>query len=309
MRRFTVSALRPPELTDIPPRDQAVKIMIRHWEKHLDMILPDRPDLIAVHECCDRFPSMPLQDRLDYYRERGDRVLKFFRRKAVDNHCAIAYSAVRDMPDGTRRNSTILIGRDGREEALYDKNYPMVEETRYQNILPGEKETVAETEVGRLGFAICFDLNFEELLNRYIAAKPRLMLFCSMFHGGLLQSLWAYRCRCWFLGAVQNNQCTLLNPLGYQVAYSGNFEPYLVASVNTDYEVVHWDCNSEKLLRMKQKYGPQVKITDPGYLGSVLVTSETPEHTAAEIIDEFQIERLDDYYIRATQSRQQALQL
>lgn len=305
MRRFTVAALRPPERLDTPPPAQAIKIMMQHWDKAFDYVLPDQPDLIALHECCDRFHSMELDARFEYYRERGEQMLEFFRKKAVDNHCAIAYSYVRDIPDGTRRNSTVLIGRNGTIEAVYDKNYPMVEETLEQKILPGKTEVVADTEFGKTGFAICFDLNFQELLERYVVRKPELMLFCSMFHGGQLQNQWAYRCRSWFLGAIYNNQCTLVNPLGTQVAYSGNFEPYLVSSINTDYEVVHWDSNGEKLMSAKKKYGKKITITDPGYLGSVLVTSETPDRTAAEIIDEFRIERLDDYYARAALSRQQ----
>lgn len=298
MRRFTVSVLGPMPPQEIPPKEESVRLMKKHWEYNLDLVLPGKPDLIVLHECCDRFPNMAMADRLEYYHEHGAEVLEYFRRKAIDNHCVIAYSAVRELPDGTRRNSTQLIGRDGRNLAVYDKNFPMIEETLQQGVLPGEAETVAETEFGKVGFAICFDLNFTDLLDRYASRKPNLLLFCSMYHGGLMQSYWAYRCRSWFAGAIARNECTILNPLGYKVASSTNYHPFATAAVNTDYEVVHLDNNRVKLLQARKKYGAKINVFDPGHLGSVLITSETPEITAAQVVEEFQIERLDDYFQR-----------
>ena len=295
-------------MEEIPPRQEAVRIMKKHWEGYLDQVLPNQPDLIVLHECCDRFPNMPMADRLQYYHEHGPEIADFFRRKAADNHCFIAYSAVRELPDGTRRNSTRLFDRDGKDAAIYDKNYTMIEETEQQGILPGKTETVAETEFGKVGFAICFDLNFTELLDRYAARKPNLMLFCSMYHGGLMESYWAYRCRSWFVGAVSRNECAVLNPLGHLAARSTNYFPTVTAEVNTDYEVVHLDRNWGKLQQARKKYGRKINIFDPGRLGSVLITSETQEITAAQVVDEFGIERLDDYFQQVMQFRKKEIE-
>ena len=54
---------------------------------------------------------------------------------------------------------------------------------------------------------------------------------------------------------------------------------------------------------MKKKYGPDVKITDPGYLGAVLVSSEHETINVDEMIKEFQIELLDDYFKRSLEYR------
>jgi len=303
MRRFTVSALGPLPPQEIPSPGDSARLMKRHWEHWFDQILPDRPDLVVLHECCDRFPAMPMADRLKYYHEHGAEILDFFRKKAADNNCAVACSAVREMPDGTRRNSTQLIGRDGKILAVYDKNYPVIQEMELQNILPGRTETVAETEFGKVGFAICFDLNFTELLERYAAKEPGLLLFSSMYHGGLMQSYWACRCRSWFVGAVANNECTILDPLGHKVACSTNYHPFATAQINTDFQVVHLDNNRDKLLQARKKYGRKISAFDPGRLGSVLLTSETCEFSAAQVVDEFRIERLADYFRRSAGAR------
>lgn len=298
MRRFTVSALGPAPQQIIPPRAEAVGMMKDFWEKQLDQVLPEHPDLIVLHECCDRYPAMKMEDRLAYYHDRGCAMLEFFQQKAKDNHCCITYSAVRELPDGSRRNSSQFIDREGKVAGIYDKNYPVIEETTVQNVLPGRKETIVENEFGRVGFAICFDLNFMELQERYIAAKPNLLLFSSMYHGGLAQAWWAYSCRSWFVGAIARDECTVLNPLGCKVACSTNYYPYVTASINTDYEVVHLDYNWERLVRARKKYGRKISVFDPGHLGCVLLSSETPELTAAQVVDEFEIERLDHYFER-----------
>ena len=50
---------------------------------------------------------------------------------------------------------------------------------------------------------------------------------------------------------------------------------------------------------MKKKYGPDVQISDPGCLGSVLITSKHPRKTIEDMVEEFEIELLDDYFQRA----------
>ena len=54
---------------------------------------------------------------------------------------------------------------------------------------------------------------------------------------------------------------------------------------------------------MKKKYGPKVKITDPDYVGSVLISSEDENISVERMVKEFQIELLDDYMERALAHR------
>ena len=77
----------------------------------------------------------------------------------------------------------------------------------------------------------------------------------------------------------------------------------MTATVNLDYCQAHLDYNWEKLTALKAKYGPGVTITDPGYLGSVLITSETNAASAKAMAREFKIELLDDYFTRALAHR------
>jgi hypothetical protein len=92
--------------------------------------------------------------------------------------------------------------------------------------------------------------------------------------------------------------------LGQVITSSTNYSDFAVAAVNLDCALVHLDYNQERLTKLKAKYGPKVKITDPGLLGAVLVSSEDGSISVGEMIKEFEIELLDDYLARSLAAHQ-----
>jgi hypothetical protein len=289
-------------MADAEPQEVVAK-MITHWRARFAQVLPDKPDLIVVPEACDRPAGFSLDKRLEYYRVRTDQIQQFFAQTARENKCYIVYSAAREMEDGTWRNSSILIDRAGTVAGIYNKNHVVIEETTQAGILCGRDAPVFDCDFGRVAFAICFDLNFDELRLKYKQAKPDLLIFSSMYHGGLMQAYWAYSCRCHFVGAVAGLPCEIRTPLGEVIASNSNYFDYVVATVNLDCRLVHLDYNWNRLKALKDKYGPKVTVKDPGYLGSVLVTSEHETISVEQMIQEFDIELLDDYMQRALAHR------
>ena len=304
-RKITLSALGPRPITGEParPHQQAVDEMIQHWKAQLEQVLPDRPDLIVVPEACDRYANYSIEQRLEYYRVRRDQVRDFLAGMAREQHCYIAYSAARELPDGTWRNSTQVLDRAGNVVGIYNKNHLVVEETTKAGILCGKAARVLQTDFGSLACAICFDLNFEPVRAAYKEQRPDLVVFCSMYHGGLMQQVWAYDCRAHFVGAIAGAECAVLNPLGEKVACSTNYAPWVTTQINLDCTLAHLDYNTSKFRAMKQKYGRGVTVRDPGYLGCVLLTNEMEGLTVRDLVAEFEIELLDDYWARALKHR------
>jgi hypothetical protein len=279
---------------------QVVEQMIAHWKRQFAQVLPDRPDLIVVPEACDRPGGFDAEKLREYYKVRKDQVQQFFARTARENKCYIVYSAYRVMPDNTMRNSSILIDRKGNVAGIYNKNHPTIGEIEKGTLL-GKDAPIFDCDFGRVAMAICFDLNFDELRLKYAAAKPDLIIFSSMYHGGLMQSYWAYSCRCHFVGAITGSATPseIRNPMGQVITSTTNYFNFAVARVNLDCELAHLDYNWERLRKLKAKYGPKVTISDPGRLGSVLISSEHETISVDEMIKEFEIEILDDYFARS----------
>ncbi|MBP1996036.1 carbon-nitrogen hydrolase family protein [Paenibacillus eucommiae] len=279
---------------------QSLEKVKEYIRSQIRQVLPDQPDLIVLPEWCDIPQSHTGSQELrsEFVKERGSEVRELLAAIARENNCYITYPTLIEAEDGTYRNTMQLIDRSGEIAGFYNKNHAVIIEVE-ENILCGKDANVIECDFGRVACAICFDLNFDPIRLKYVEAKPDIILFPSMYHGGIMQSYWAYSCRSYFVGAVPRHPSAILNPLGDIVATSTNYFNFVTAKVNLDYVTAHLGYNFEKIAAMREKYGPKVNVYDPGNLGPVLITSESDEITALEMTQAFEIELLDDYFARS----------
>lgn len=313
MAKFvTLSALtmREPEFGDLP-KDFSVyeKEIKKLITRHLDSVLPDEPDLIVFPECSSRYKIGGKKDPTElkqYYRYLENRIEEFLRPIAIDNHVNIAYSAIRyAYPNFKKpfRNSTTYIGRDGSICGIYDKNHLVPHENELTDIGYSDKAELISLDIGRVASAICFDLNFDELLQKYAPQKPDLTVFSSMYHGGLRQAQWAYTTQSYFVGAIGKEPSSILNPCGEVIATSGNYVDKVSATVNLDCKLCHLDENGAKFEAAKTKYKSALTVHVPAYIGVALLSCNADGLTVDDIIKEFQIETLDEYFDRCRTHR------
>ena len=292
----TIGAVAPQFNKGTNPQ-KMVESMIEFWEKELQQVLPDKPDLIALPEACDRPRGLSVGEQLKYFNVRKNQVLDYFRRVAKENHCFIAFGMKHQVEDGSWRNSCFLLDREGNTQGVYNKNFPTIGEMK-AGIKAGKEAPVFQCDFGTVACAICFDLNFDELRQRYAGQNPDIIVFPSMYHGGLVQSNWAYSCRAFFVGSMglPNLFSEIRNPMGKVVFSSTNYFHFTVGTVNLDYCLAHLDNNWAKLRALKKKYGDEVSIYDPGEIGAVMITSESDKVSAKEMVKEFNITLLDKYF-------------
>ena len=300
-----IGGMKPGQFKDKVSGEKGLARVIEVWKEKFSKVLPNRPDLIVMPECADRFSLWNDEEREEYYKISGDHFLNYVRSVAKENNCYIACPLKYWTADGKGHNSTFLIDRKGEIAARYDKVYPTVYEIR-AGVVPGVDPVVFQTDFGKVGFVICYDLNFTDLMERYAALRPDLMVFGSAYHGGLMQGAWAYHCRSYLAASTINPECTMVNPLGDKIDASTNYFDFFTSTINLDYQVVHLDENWGKLEALKAKYGRFVEIHDPGYVGAVLVSSKHPEISSAQMITEFKIELWDEYYRRSVEAKNRA---
>jgi hypothetical protein len=275
-----------------------VSQVISFWQRELDQVLPDKPDLIVLPEFCDMSGAGE-----SYLNVRKNQVLDFFAGIAGKHQCYIAFGMMREKSKGIWLNSCVLLDRNGRIAGIYDKYFPTIGEME-SGTRAGNDAPVFQCDFGSVAMIICFDLNFDELRLQYAAKKPDIVIFSSMYHGGIVQSLWAYSCRSYFIGSVyKGNPSEIRDPTGEIVATSTNYYDFAVARINLDCRLLHLDYNRPKFTALKEKYGPGVTISDPGKLASVIVSSEEKDVTVDQMIKEFDLELLDDYLNRSRDFR------
>ena len=299
-----------PAVLKYKPREQSIVDYEIEWlNSKIQPVLMEKPDLIVMPEVCDRPMDLPREQFSVYYEERGKKVVEYMQKLARENRCYIAHSAVLKAEDGLNRNSVQMIDREGNLIGCYDKNYLCPPgENLYSNCICGKDATIFECDFGRVGAILCFDLNFEEMRQKYKALKPDLMLFSSNFGGGLMKNFFAFDTRSYFVSSCAYDcPAEIINPLGETIRKTTNHYNYMVETVNLDYAIVHLDHNWEKIRLAREKY-PLLELSDVGFIGVVMLTYHGDDTTAKEIVKEFGMRFADEYLDWAREQRKVYLQ-
>ena len=203
-------------------------------------------------------------------------------------------------------NSAVLIDRKGEVVGVYNKMHPTIPEIE-AGVTPGTEAPVFETDFGKVGFAICFDLNFPDVAEGLKRGGAELVLFPSMFRGGLILRMWAFQHGFYIASATPGEGSAIVDPLGRVLAQSWSYQPIICRTVNLDFAVLHIDFNYEKWPEIKRKYGPAVEIDVSAPEGVFMLVSHHPEVSATDVIEEFGLETRDEYFRRSERAREGAL--
>lgn len=278
--------------------DEIISGTIEQWKLQINKVLPDRPDLLVLPELCDRpkVNSISPDKQMEIIKSGNSKFLEYLQDVAKTNKIYIAYPGYRTDEDENLRNSNSIIDRNGLVVGSYDKNHLVMDENSKLGAKYSEDLLILDLDFGRVGLAVCFDLNFTELLDKYRNKGVEVLIFSSEYHGGLMQNYWAYQLRAFFAGSIRPPApSSIVSPLGELIAKSTNYHNYVTETINLDYFIIHLDENWEKITAMKQKYGSKVRVLDPGQLGVVMVSSESKDLSKEALIAEFGFLLIDDY--------------
>lgn len=264
----------------------------------------DRPDLIALPET---FNAIGVGEKK--WVESAEPVpgptTDAIGRKARRYGTYIACPIVEKTDDGIR-NSMVLIDRRGEVVWKYHKFLPTIGEMD-RGVIPGTSTEVFETDFGRIGAIICFDLNFLEILEGYKKNKPEIILFCSAFRGGFAVKIWAYLLRCFIVSSTPVENSLIVNPVGRILAESSVYNRVIFSRINLDCLVVHIDYNHPRYTALKKKYKDKVELEILSPEAVALITSHHKTKSIWDFVREFEIEPLDDYFDRARAVRRRVL--
>lgn len=268
--------------------------VLRETARKLDALKGTAVDLVVLSEGIEAVAQT--MEQAESVENPGP-WLELYRQFAMTEHCHVAGSIKLKDSTGTH-NSIVLIDPDGSVAGSYHKSRLTIGELE-MGLIPGPGAVCLDTGIGRLGVAICFDLNFDVLRRQYAAMKPDIIVFSSMFHGGLMQAMWAYECRAFLVSALSFHGGGILDPFGRPLALTDCYNPVARTRVNLDRIMVHLDYNRDRFPDIVKRYGAEVRIEIPPNIGSALIFSESGKRTALDIAGEFGLELLDDYFARA----------
>ncbi|KAI4377518.1 hypothetical protein MLD38_015127 [Melastoma candidum] len=179
-------------------------------------------------------------------------------------------------------NTCCIFGSDGvlkakhRKIHLFDIDIPgKITFMESKTLTAGETPTIVDTEVGRIGIGICYDIRFQELAMIYAARGAHLLCYPGAFnmttgplHWELLQraravdnQLYVATCspaRDTGAGYIAWGHSTLVGPFGEVLATTEEHESIIVADI--DYSVM--DTRRSSLPLAKQRRGDLYQLVD-----------------------------------------------
>jgi len=282
---------------------EIVKSNLKAAVELFEQAMLDKPDIVALPEVF-AFIGVPLEQWEKVAEPVDSQVVKTFCELAKKHSCWVICPFV-EKEDGLR-NSAAFIDRRGNVVAIYHKMHPTIGEME-AGVIPGNEAVVVESDFGRIGCAICFDLNFKDVIEGMAKRGVEIVFFCSMYLGGLQTRIWAHDYSVFIASACTSFGGMLVDPLGRVIATSQPYEPIVTRRLNLDVVVLHLDYNHTKFAALKERYGHAIEIDISSPEGKCMLISHSHEVSAKEIATEFGIEPLRSYFERAETMRQKIL--
>ncbi len=228
--------------------------------------------------------------------------LSFFQKKARQYHTYVVCPVFRKCPDGARANAAVLIDREGNIQAIYDKIFPFWAEFDLKPpVRAGSECLVAETDFGRLGFAICFDANFPELWQELADKDADIVVWTSAYSAFSSLQGHAKNHHYYIVTATMACDCTVYDINGELMHYSRG-KGYHVTHTTLDMNriICHENFNRDKIARLLKEHPGEAEMeADMQREGWIILKGLNPENPIRRLAGEYGIPELRQY-VRAS---------
>jgi hypothetical protein len=201
----------------------------------------------------------------------------------------------------------LLLDRKGEKVLCYDKVFPFWDEyTGYGSnfdTIPGNEALVAETDFGKVSFAICFDANFPELWKAIADKGAEVVFFVSAYSAGRQLAAHAINHHYTIVSCTRFPDFAIYDIGGQEKRYSRTDRRELLVSravIDLDKVICHKDYNMDKIKKMIEENPGGVEIdTDCVRENWIILRSLSAELSARELCKKYDIELLTDYQKRS----------
>jgi hypothetical protein len=200
-------------------------------------------------------------------------------------------------------NSAVLLDREGAIVGRYDKIRPTEGELQ-RDVCPGTPDPpIFETDFGRIGVQICFDVNWHDQWRRLKEKGAKIVFFPSAYPAARQLKSHAWLNQCYVVSATQSRAASIYDITGDVLETTGKYRRWAGAVLPVGRRLFEIDYHVGKMRRIQQKYGDKVRIE--WYHDDDLVTlaSLDPQLTVDDLIDEFDLTPHTDYIQRAQQAQ------
>jgi hypothetical protein len=165
--------------------------------------------------------------------------------------------------------------------------------------VPGRDAVVVDTDFGRLGLAICYDIGWPEHWAELARLGAELVVWPSAYDGGfpLRSYAWTHGYR--IVSSVLSRNAKVIDITGRIVTSTSRWHPLAAATLDLEKELFHVNYHEEKLVRIQEEMAERVVVETFDEEGVFTVQSLDPECPLATIKARYGLEGFRDYHARA----------
>jgi predicted amidohydrolase len=213
-----------------------------------------------------------------------------------------------DRKEGTRRyNSAVLLDRQGQVACVYNKLYPVWQEECLKTpaVSPGDSSTVYQADFGRVGLAICFDVNWSAHWERLANQGAEVVIWPSAYSAGRSLQAQAINFHYYIVSATHVPDCLVFDIDGEQLVHDknnrGDHTNVTRVTLDLDRCVFHQDLNvPDKRDKLLKEHGEDVAqekwLSMEGWF---VLKAQRPGVSARELARKYNLEELRHYLNRS----------
>lgn len=286
---------------DIQPYVPGEK-MISGVMKFMETAAPYKPDIISVPET---FSTVGERDKkpMSWRVKTTDSAIERFRKFAADNGCYVVCPG--HIKEGSRfYNAAVLIDRKGNIVGNHKKAYPTQNEMS-GGVSPGPLvPPVFETDFGKIGFQICFDVLWEDGWRHLKDAGAEIVFWPSAYAGGKTINAKAAKYQYVVVSSTRKHTSKICDISGEEIVKTGFWSPNLaIGTVNLEKALIHTWPAVRKFPDIKAKYLDKIRITNFDEEEWSVIECISPELKIDAIMKEFELLSLYDYVRQSTKAQ------
>jgi hypothetical protein len=164
---------------------------------------------------------------------------------------------------------------------------------------------VFDTDFGRIGVAICFDIGWPEHWAALAGQGARLIVWPSAYDGGFPLQMYAWTHFCYIVSSVWGYHSKVIDVTGRVLTSTSRWSRLALQRVDLEKEVFHIDDQVQKLAQVQARLGAGVTVEAFSEENVFTVESHDPAWPLARIKQEFRLENFRDYHARATRVQEE----
>ncbi len=275
------------------PQEMVGKIL-----KEMEFIVKYQPDIICLPET---FPfanttskKPPIQEIAEPSQGYGQ-IIKQFSDFAKKNNCYII-CPIYTKDKGKYYNSAVLIDRKGSVVGEYRKIRPTTGEIA-NGISPGPSDPpVFETDFGRVGIQICFDIEWQDAWKKLSQKNAEIVFWPSAFSGGKMINTMSWMNQYYTVSSTRKDTTKICDISGEEIAWTGRWDKnWICAGINLEKVFLHSWPISKKFDEVRAKYGRKVKTQLFHEEEWATIESLSPEIKVTDILKEYNFKSKKDY--------------